>query len=65
MLSLSIDYTCVADVSTRAFYEPIPTIDFIESHFRANPSRANQGICVRFYVVYCSYLGYILLMHAC
>ncbi|RZB74928.1 Protein argonaute 5 isoform B [Glycine soja] len=27
------------DVSARAFYEPIPVIDFIESHFRANPSR--------------------------
>jgi len=39
MLSLSTDYTCVADVSARAFYEPIPVIDFIESHFRANPSR--------------------------
>ncbi|KAG5055814.1 hypothetical protein JHK85_008324 [Glycine max] len=37
-LSLNIN------VSTRAFYEPIPTIDFIESHFRANPSRANQAM---------------------
>ncbi|KAG5139722.1 hypothetical protein JHK84_033490 [Glycine max] len=32
-LSLNIN------VSARAFYEPIPVIDFIESHFRANPSR--------------------------
>ncbi|KRH68089.1 hypothetical protein GLYMA_03G207800v4, partial [Glycine max] len=37
-LSLNIN------VSARAFYEPIPAIDFIESHFRVNPSRPNQAM---------------------
>jgi len=37
--SLTTDYFCAADVSARAFYEPIPVLDFISKNFRLDLRR--------------------------
>ena len=45
----------VADVSARAFYEPLLVIDFLAKHFRFNLSRLSDQdrIKVIFYAVWC------------